>query len=392
MTTWLLVLTVALAQDPAQQSPGTLGASTRLSLDGLKVQSVARGGPAEKAGLRVDDILLELDGAKLKWSRDLMRRLQGRRAGDVVKLTILRGEEKKTLCVTLGGRPRPGAGRMPPIPDGVKLIPDIAYREGKEAWKLDLAMPEERGDAPRPGLVFVHGGGWRGGDKRRGYFLPGALEYAQKGYVCITVNYRLVDEAPFPACVEDVKCAVRWFRAHAGEYNVDPDRIGGYGNSAGAHLVAMLGLAGPDAKLEGDGPYPKQSSLLNAVCASATPTDFLKWGREGGERFRSRGLLAGPQETFRERAKAASPITYVHADAPPFLLFHGTADTTVNVDQSVRFAEALREAGAKDVTYKEYDGEGHGVFGSRSRETHRLMEGFFDRTIGPGSKKTQADY
>lgn len=105
----------------------------------------------------------------------------------------------------------------------ITIVPDLAYREGHDrAWKLDLVMPRERGDKPRPGIVFVHGGGWRSGDKRRGSFLDGALEYARKGYVCITINYRLIHEAPFPACIEDVKNAVRWFRAHAEKYNLDP--------------------------------------------------------------------------------------------------------------------------------------------------------------------------
>ena len=90
-------------------------------------------------------------------------------------------------------------------PEGVKIVPDISYREGEsKAWQLDLVMPEARGERPRPGLVFVHGGAWRSGDKRAGTFLNGALKYAQKGYVCTTVNYRLTGEAPFPACVEDL--------------------------------------------------------------------------------------------------------------------------------------------------------------------------------------------
>ena len=273
------------------------------------------------------------------------------------------------------------------VPLGVKFVPNLAYCEGNEAWRLDLAMPRERSEVPRAGLVFVHGGGWRGGDKRRGYFLRGALEYAQQGYVCVTVNYRLSGEAPFPACVEDVKCAVRWLRAHAEEYNVDPDRIGGYGNSAGAHLVAMLGLVGPDAGLEGDGPHQEQSSLLNAVCASATPTDFLKWREDSPSEFLKRGLLRGPEPSFLERAKRASPLSYARAGAPPFLLVHGTADRTVPVSQADRFVEALRKAGAKDVTYKRYDDEGHGVFNTQSKETHPLMLAFFARTIGRETSK-----
>ena len=114
---------------------------------------------------------------------------------------------------------------MDQLPEGVKFIPEIAYREGNKAWKLDLAMPEEMGDKPRPAIVFIHGGGWRNGDKRAGAFLRGTINYAAKGYVCITVNFRMLNEAPITACVEDVKNAVRWVRANAKEYNFETETI-----------------------------------------------------------------------------------------------------------------------------------------------------------------------
>jgi len=274
-------------------------------------------------------------------------------------------------------------------PEGVLIEPDISYREGKsEAWKLDLVRPKAKGDSPRPGIVFVHGGGWSSGDKRRSMFLNGAIEYAQLGYVCITINYRLTGEAPFPACVEDVKCAVRWFRAHAKKYNLDPKRIGGFGNSAGAHLVSMLGLVKADAKLEGDGPWQDQSSMLLAVCASATPTDFLLNGEPKNINARSAfGRLLPGKDSIVERAKKASPISYVAKDAPPFLLFHGTADKTVDVKHSDRFVEALKKAGADDVTYLRIDDAGHGVFNQHRKETHPVMRKFFERTIGTAAAK-----
>jgi len=200
--------------------------------------------------------------------------------------------------------------------------------------------------------------------------------------------YRLTNESPFPACVEDVKCAVRWLRANAKKYNVDSERIGAYGNSAGAHLVAMLGLAGPDAKLEGDGPYQDQSSLVQAVCCSATPTDFSNWG-ESGRSFRGElTFLAGPAETLAERKKQASPISYVSADAPPFLIVHGMADGTVPFSQGERFAKALEVAGAKDVTFMKFEGAGHGVFGQHAAKTHPAMEQFFARVLKPPVAET----
>lgn len=98
------------------------------------------------------------------------------------------------------------------VPDGVTVELDISYRKGNDAWKLDLAMPRKTSDKPRPAIVVIHSGGWVRGDKRWEQFLDLALNYATKGYVCVTVNYRL-DATKLP-CIEDVKCAVRWLRAH----------------------------------------------------------------------------------------------------------------------------------------------------------------------------------
>jgi acetyl esterase/lipase len=262
-------------------------------------------------------------------------------------------------------------------PKDVLLEPDIAYRPGgSKAWRLDLAQPKQKSDKSRPGIVFVHGGGWRSGDKRTGSFINGAIEYAQKGYVTITVNYRLTDEAPFPACIEDVKCAVRWFRAHAKKYNLDPDRVGAYGNSAGAHLVSILGLVKPKAKLEGDGPWQDQSSMVQAVAASATPTDFSLFGqpREGDKKWNN------AKYDPARLARLSSPINHVTKDAPPFLLFHGTADGTVKVKHSDVFVKALKKLG-NDVTYLRIDDAGHGVFNQHADKTKRAMEAFFAQTL-----------
>jgi acetyl esterase/lipase len=273
------------------------------------------------------------------------------------------------------------------VPEGVTLLPDLAYRDGHERWKLDLAMPKAKAEAgrPRPAIVFVHGGGWRSGDKRSGYFLQGALEYAAKGYVTMTVNYRLTGTHPFPACVEDVRTAVRWLRENAAEYGVDPTRIGAYGNSAGAHLVLMLALADkPDPVLDGDAPYRGQSSAVQAVCAAAPPTDFTRMVGANAGRYREKGsLFYGPEETLAERVRQASPVTYARADAPPVLLIHGDADTTVRIEQSRVLEAALRQAGAKDVTLLTFAGVGHGVFMEKRAETHPAMEAFFRRTLRP---------
>lgn len=251
-------------------------------------------------------------------------------------------------------------------PDGVTVLPDIAYREGNDAWKLDLAMPKERGDAPRPAIVYIHGGGWTKGDKR-GKGIGAVLHYAAKGYVCISVNYRLdVDKK---ACVEDVKCATRWLRAHAEEYNLDSDRIGAAGNSSGGHLALMLAVCPASAGLEGDGPYQEYSSMVQAAHCSSTP---IMPGFRG-----LRGKPADPD------VQKIQPMTYVSGDVPPLYFIHGTEDTKAPVRFLDDFVKALREAGAKDITYKRYaDGTGHGAYVKHIEEARPAREAFLARTLG----------
>lgn len=152
---------------------------------------------------------------------------------------------------------------------------DIPYRDGESnAWKLDLAMPTNLGSELRPALVIIHGGGWSMGSKSVDVFQKMMVDYAKKGYVTINVDYRLTGEAGFPACIEDVKTAVRWLRAQAAELKVDPERIGAYGHSAGAHLAMMLGMTSEQDGLEGNGGWNKFSSKVNAVAAGSPPTEL----------------------------------------------------------------------------------------------------------------------
>lgn len=281
------------------------------------------------------------------------------------------------------------AGRNPRnlfvVPDDVKLVKDIAYREGEsEKWKLDLFLPNNKqteDPSKRPAIVFIHGGGWRSGDKGGGQWRSQPVAYAQKGYVCISVNYRLTDETSIVGCIEDCKNAVRWLRANAEKYNVDSDRIGAYGNSAGAHLVSVLGLADEKAGLEGDGPYQDYSSAIQAVVCSAPPTDLVNWdGKSEFDPRRGKRLFGTSDlDEGLELAKKCSPVTYVKKGVP-FLVIHGTADRTVPVFQGDSFVEALKKVDA-DVNYIRVKGAGHGVFGQASERTGPAMEEFFERTL-----------
>jgi acetyl esterase/lipase len=253
--------------------------------------------------------------------------------------------------------------QTPPAVKRLTVIDDIAYRQGaSKAWRLDLAMPEGLGnDELLPAIVIVHGGGWRAGSKRDKVYRDLLQDYAMQGYVTVSVEYRLTSEASFPACIEDIKCAVRWLRAHADKYHVDPDRIGAFGHSAGAHLVMMLAMCPPSAGLEGDGGWDNYSSMVNAVVAGSTPTQVL-----------GRGLT---------NAKWV-PMTYVSADVPPILLIQGTADRIVPVETVDEFVEALKKAGAKDVTYIRIEGGNHGVAYDQSLDvTKSAMDQFFERAL-----------
>ena len=248
-------------------------------------------------------------------------------------------------------------------PKRIVLLDDIAYRQGpSQAWRLDLAMPEDFGPETRPALVIVHGGGWNAGDKRDRPYRSMLLDYALKGYVVISVNYRLTREAPFPACIEDCKCAVRWLKAHAREYRVDTDRIVAFGHSAGAHLVLMLGLAGPEAGLEGDGGWNDYDSRITAVVGGSAPTKLP-------------GRL-GDSEKY-------SPLGYVTKDALPILLIQGTADPIVRKEVTDGFIEKMKSVGAKDIRYLVIEGAVHDVaYNNYLGRTDEAMSRFFADTIG----------
>lgn len=273
-----------------------------------------------------------------------------------------------------GGRRQPGGQGST---DDVQMTENIAYHSEHDRQKLDLFLPKKPADSPRPAIVFIHGGGWRGGDKGGGMWRSLPMEYAVRGYVCVSVNYRLTgDGVDIFGCIDDCRCAVRWLRAHAEEYNVDPNRIGAYGNSAGAHLVSLLGVTEPKKdELAQDAPFREHSSRFQAVCCSAPPTNFNQWGEDTQPRFAH--LFKEDDKSGRE---TASPVTFADADAPPFLIIHGTADRTVPVQQGDDLAEKLKAAGA-DVTYIRVDGAGHGVFGQHSAKTKPAMEKFFARVL-----------
>ena len=197
---------------------------------------------------------------------------------------------------------------------------------------MDLYFPGSGG--PWPALVYVHGGTWQHGDKSEGAAF--ASRMTDRGYLVVSINYRLYPPGKFPAMVEDVKCAIRSLRAHAGQYNLDPERIATVGTSAGGHLVSLLGTT--DESMGWDvGEYLDQSSRVQAVIPIAAVTDLTR-------SFPAIDTYSVRQVGFHEgNALQASPITHVTADDPPFLLIHGNQDTVVPLEQSQLMYERLLE-------------------------------------------------
>jgi acetyl esterase/lipase len=189
--------------------------------------------------------------------------------------------------------------------------------------KMDIYFPESGG--PWPALVYVHGGSWMQGDKSEAVMLARGM--SMQGYLVVSLNYRLYPAGKFPNMIEDVKCGIRSLRAHASEYNLDPNRIAAIGPSAGGHLVSLLGTSDQSAGWD-VGEYLDQSSRVQAVIAMAPVTDLTR-------NFPNADIEAMRHVGFGEdNIVQASPITHVTADDPPFLLIHGDQDTFVPSEQS----------------------------------------------------------
>lgn len=288
-------------------------------------------------------------------------------------------------------RPSPNAlpRREPPgmrLPEGVRALRDIEYvNGGGQAQSLDLFLPE-KSEGSLPIIVWIHGGGWRAGDKRGGPALP----FTTRGYAVASLNYRLTPKAIFPSQIEDCKAALRWLRAHAKEHNLNPDRIGVWGSSAGGHLVALLGTSGGVKDLEGNSGNPDQSSRVQAVCDWFGPTDFAQMEAHAlnpGKPFNHDGadspesvLVGGPIQENKDKVRRANPLTYVTADDPPFLIMHGDKDPLVPHHQSELLEAALKKAGV-EVTFQTIKGAGHGGPGFQDPQATKTIEEFFDKHL-----------
>ena len=272
-----------------------------------------------------------------------------------------------------------------PFAEGIRVARDIPFVETPQrTLRLDLYLPEEESDEGRPLVIWIHGGGWLGGDKD-----PCPLAFmAGSGFVVASTTYRFSHEAIFPAQLEDCKAAIRWLRAHSVRYGIDEERVGVAGASAGGHLAALVGTTGGTDRFD-VGDHLDRPSTVQAVCDICGPTDFFGTPLPEGDPMAValtdawERLVGAPAETAnREKFDAANPIAYIAEDCPPFLIIHGDADELVPAHQSELLATALREHGV-DVTLEIVPGADHGFTGIDLTGT---VAAFFEAELKGGER------
>jgi acetyl esterase/lipase len=267
------------------------------------------------------------------------------------------------------------------IPDNVSFERDIEYsRPNGLPQLLNLARPK-RVTGSFPTVICIHGGGFRAGN-REGYNKL-CLTLAQRGYVAMTIEYRLAPTNPFPAAVYDCKAAVRWARGNAAKYGIDPKRIGVTGGSAGGHLAQFLGVTQGVKQFEGDGGNPTQSSAVSCVVNYYGPSDLTKsYGASVDAADVLPLFFGGNLDTARHKHIIGSPLPWVTPDAAPTLLVHGTDDKYVNYEQAIWMRDRLQVCGV-EVELLTLGGAGHGFKGADAEKAETALLAFFAKHLKP---------
>ncbi|MFN0078481.1 MAG: alpha/beta hydrolase fold domain-containing protein [Prosthecobacter sp.] len=277
----------------------------------------------------------------------------------------------------------PVLAQCQPVPAGYQKLADLDYvGAGNKRQMLDLYLPETKTTKPRPLVVYIHGGGWEGGSKDQAGVLFNLIK--DRPYAGASINYRLTNEATWPAQLHDCKAAIRALRAHAAANQIDPDKIAVFGISAGGHLVSLLGVSGGVKELEGAlGKHLDQGSRVTCVLDFCGPSNFLTFGGNGSviDPDDPKGALAkligGPLKDKQSIGRNASPVTYITHDDAPFLLIHGDKDNIVPYAQAIEFDAAL-DAAKIPATLLTGTNGGH-VFFSGPLIEH--MRNFLDRHL-----------
>ncbi len=269
---------------------------------------------------------------------------------------------------------------------------DLAYATLSSAQKLDLYLPTT-GSGPFPLVIMVHGGGFMFGDKADGGGLTGVDQLLAAGYAVASINYRLSGEAQYPAQIFDAKAAVRFLRANAAKYNLDAEKFGAWGASAGGNLVSLLGTTCGVAELEGaELGNADQSSCVQAVVDWFGPIDFLKMQAQLTETGCSAStddasspeskLIGAAIQTVPDKVALTNPMNYITSDDAPFFIENGTADCNIPPVQNKNLAEALSAViGADKVTYVSLEGAGHGGSQFETAENLAQVIEFLDKYL-----------
>lgn len=264
--------------------------------------------------------------------------------------------------------------KLSKLPANTAEYRNLSYGSHKDRNNLDLFVPKS--DTPLPLILWVHGGGWSAGSKEGD---NPAMRLLDKGYAVASTNYRLSQHAAFPAQIEDVKAAVRFLRANAKKYNLDPDHFGAWGASAGGHLVALLGTTG-DVKAFDTDSNKDVSSRVQAVIDFFGPTDLLKLSPPNATDNPITKLLGGATGEKKELGMKANPITHITKDDPPFLIVQGDDDKLVPASQSELLDEALKKAGV-ECELVIIKGAGHGGAQFGTKEMYDKYLAFFDKNL-----------
>jgi acetyl esterase/lipase len=297
-----------------------------------------------------------------------------------MKISVKFARSIVCLAALLASSSRAADSPPPGLPEGARMLLNIPYaRDAGPRQTLDLYLPPTGTNLPL--IVWVHGGGWTEGDKEN----PPGLRFLLHGFALASINYRLSQDAIFPAQLIDCKAAIRWLRAHARENGINPDRIGVWGASAGGHLVALLGTTG-DTKDFDTGENSNVSSRVQAVCDWFGPTDLTKIANHSSDSNQDPAdsaparLIGGPIAQNIDKAERANPIRYITKDDPPFLIMHGDKDPIVPLEQSQLLADALQKAGVR-VKFFVVPGGGHGGPEFRKPEELDRLFIFFLRNL-----------
>ena len=257
---------------------------------------------------------------------------------------------------------------------GLEYREHVMYGSQSPRQHMDILAP--KGAKGLPAVIWIHGGGWNDENLTEKYRPePELARLAKLGFVCASIEYRLAKHAPFPAQIEDCKCAVRFLRANAEQFGIDPNKIGAWGESAGGHLTALLAATAGVREFEGEGGWNDQSSEIQAAVPWYAPYDMVK-SIGAGELCSL--LYGGDPDEKKDLIWASSPMKYAGGKLPPMLCMHGDMDRLVPTWQTLDFYRAARDHG-NPVELVIVPGQGHGFFDGDIY--YEAIELFFRRTL-----------